>query len=88
LVLETDTSDLALTAILSICTDSDIHPIAFYSQTLQVAKLNYDVHDKELLAIVEAFKKWQHYLERIANPVEVIMDHKNLTYFCSSKALI
>jgi len=88
LVLETDASDLALAAILSICTDSDIYPIAFYSQTLQVAKLNYDVYDKKLLAIVEAFKKWQYYLERIVNPVEVIMDHKNLTYLCSSKALI
>jgi len=58
LVLETDVSDLALVAILSICTDGDIHPIAFHSRTLQVAELNYDVYDKELLAIVETFKKW------------------------------
>jgi len=87
LVLETDTSDLALAAILSIHTDGDIHPIAFHSQTLQAAELNYNVHNKELLAIVEAFKKWRHYLEGTVNPVEVITDHKNLTYFCSSKTL-
>ena len=87
LVLETDASNLALAAILSIRTEGDIHPIAFHSQSLHAAELNYDVHDKELLAIVEAFKKWQHYLERTATPVEVITDHKNLTYFCSSKLL-
>jgi len=57
LVLETNTLDLALAAILSICTNGNIHPIAFYSWTLQVAELNYDVHNKQLLAIVEAFKK-------------------------------
>jgi len=57
LVLKTDASDLALAAILSIHTNGDIHPITFHSQTLQAAELNYDVHDKGLLAIVEAFKK-------------------------------
>ena len=87
LVLETNALDLALAAILSIRTNGDIHPIAFHSWTLQAAELNYDVHDKELLAIVKAFKKWRHYFEGTANLVEVITDHKNLTYFCSSKVL-
>jgi len=86
--LETDASNLALAAILSIQTEGDIHPIAFHSQSLHAAELNYDVHDKELLAIVEAFKKWRHYLEGTATPVEVITNHKNLTYFCSSKLLM
>jgi len=85
--LETDASDLALAAILSIRTGEDIHPVAFHSQSLQAAELNYDIHNKELLAIVEAFKKWRYYLEGTATPVEVITDHKNLTYFCSSKSL-
>jgi len=56
-VLETDASDLALAVILSIHTDGNLHPIAFHSRTLQAAELNYDVHDKELLVTVEAFKK-------------------------------
>jgi len=45
------------------------------------------VHNKELLAIVEAFKKWRHYLEEVAVPVEVYTDHKNLTYFLETKIL-
>ena len=59
LVVETDTSDYALAAILSIMTkDNEIYPIAFYSQTFSAPELNYDVHDKELLTIFKAFKIW------------------------------
>jgi hypothetical protein len=58
LVVETDASDYAIAGILSTYPDdgTDLHPIAFFSRTLSGAELNYDVHDKELLAIFEAFK--------------------------------
>jgi len=57
--METDASDYALAAILSIMTkDNEIHPVAFHSQMFSAPKLNYDVHDKELLAIFKAFKIW------------------------------
>jgi len=49
--------------------------------------MNYDIHDKELLAIVEVFKKWRHYFEGTPITVEVFMDHKNLIYFCDTKSL-
>jgi len=59
LVMETDASDYALAAILSIMTkDNKIYLIAFHSQTFSTPELNYDVHDKELLVIFEAFKIW------------------------------
>jgi len=59
LVMETDASDYALAAILSIMTkDNEIHPVAFHSRTFSAPELNYDIHDKELLAIFEAFKIW------------------------------
>jgi len=51
------------------------------------AKLNYDMHNKELLAIYKVFCKWRHYLEGTSILVEVLMDHKNLTYFQESKLL-
>jgi len=55
--METDASDYALAVILSIITkDNEIHPIALHSQTFFALELNYNVHDKELLAIFEAFK--------------------------------
>jgi len=51
------------------------------------AEMNYDIHNKELLAIYEAFCKWRHYLEGMSIPVEVLTDHKNLIYFQESKSL-
>lgn len=88
-IVETDTSDYALAAILSIqLEDGEIHPIAFLSWTFQAMELNYDTHDKELLAIFEAFKAWWHfYLAGSGDPVNVVMDHKNLEYFSITKIL-
>jgi RNase H-like domain found in reverse transcriptase len=59
LVIETDASDYALAAILSqVESNGEIHPVTYLSWTLLDTKLNYDTHDKELMAIYEAFKAW------------------------------
>lgn len=55
IVVETDASDYALGCILSIIVDEEVHPVAFHSRTFSALELNYDVHDKELLAIFKAF---------------------------------
>jgi len=49
--------------------------------------LNYDVQDKELFAIYEAFQIWRHYLEGSTAPIDVITNHKNLEYFTMTKLL-
>jgi len=88
IIVETDASDYAVTGILSItCTDGEICLVTYYSQTLSAPELNYDTHNKELLAIFEAFRNWCHYLKGSASPIDVIMDHKNLKYFSTSKVL-
>ena len=89
LIIETDASDYALAAILSTVspTDNEVHPIAFHSHTFTPPELNYNVHDKELLAIFEAFKIWRHYLEGSLTPIDVVTDHKNLEYFSTTKLL-
>jgi len=88
LVMETNASDYALATILSIMTkDNEIYPVAFHSRTFSAPELNYDVHNKELLAIFEAFKIWRHYLEGSAVPIDVVADHKNLEYFSTTKIL-
>ena len=89
LVVETNASDYALAAILFIMTkDNEIHPVAFHSQMFSTLELNYDIHDKELLAIFEAFKIWWHYLEGSASPIDVVTDHKNLEYSSTTKILM
>jgi len=86
--VETDALDYALAVILSIVNeDNEVYPVVFHSCTFTVAELNYNIHDKELLAIFKAFKIWRHYLEGLAYPIDVIMDHKNLEYFSTTKIL-
>ena len=88
IIVETDASDYAIAAILSvILSNGEIHPVAFHSRTLSTSELNYDTHDKELLAIFEAFQKWRHYLEGSGSPIDVVTDHKNLEYFSTTKLL-
>ena len=89
LIMETDTSDYTLAAILSIVNkDNEVHLVVFHSHTFTAVELNYDTHDKELFAIFEAFKIWRHYLEGLAYSIDVVTDHKNLEYFSTTKVLI
>jgi hypothetical protein len=88
IIVGTDASDYALAAILSIeLENGEIHLVAFHSRSFNPTKLNYDVHDKELFAIFEAFRIWRHYLDGSARPVDVVTDHKNLEYFSTTKIL-
>jgi len=89
LIMETNASDYALTAIFSIMTkDNQIHHVTFYSWIFSVPELNYDIYDKELLVIFEVFKIWWHYLERSALSIDIVTDYKNLEYFSTTKVLI
>jgi RNase H-like domain found in reverse transcriptase len=84
LVIETDASDYALAAILSqVESNGEIHLVTYLSQTFSDTELNYNTHDKELMAIYEVFKAWRHYLEGTEVLIDVVMDHKNLEYFCT-----
>ena len=88
LIVKIDALDYALTTILSIVNeDNEVHPVAFHFCTFTMAELNYNTYDKELLTIFEAFKIWQHYLEGLAYPINIVMDHKNLEYFSTTKVL-
>ena len=79
--LETDASARALSGILSQLFEGRWHPIAFYSRQFKGPKLNYGTPDQEILAIVEVFKHWRHYLEGSKYPIEVLIDHHNLQAF-------
>ena len=60
-LLECDASDFATSAVLNqIGPDKKMHPVAFLSKTLAPAERNYDIYDKELLAIIRALKEWRH----------------------------
>ncbi|KAF8761999.1 hypothetical protein RHS01_00048, partial [Rhizoctonia solani] len=84
--LETDASGAAMGAVLSQRKeDGCLHPVAFMSASFSPAELNYDMHDKELLAIICAFEHWRIFLEGTEQPITVFTDHKNLEYWKSAR---
>ena len=84
-IVETDASDFALGCVLSQPKNKRLHPVAFHSQKLSDAERNYEIHDKELLAVPEAFKEWPHYLVGTQDPITVYTDHQNLQNFLTTK---
>jgi len=87
--VEADSSDFATGAVLSqqSTTDGKWHSVAFYSKSLSSVERNYEIHDKEMLAIIHALEEWRHFLEGATHSVEIWTDHKNLKYFMTAKKL-
>ena len=82
----TDASDRCTGAVLSFGTSWETaRPVAFDSSTLKDAELNYPVHEKELLAVIRAIKKWKYDL--LGSPFFVYIDHKTLLNFDTQKDL-
>ena len=86
--VETDASDYVSSGILSQKDDQGIlHPVAFMSKKYDPAECNYEIYDKELLAIVRSFETWRSELQGSAFPIRVLTDHRNLEYFMTTKQL-
>src|ERR1700723_231338 len=86
--VEADSSGVATGAVLSMkCEDEKWRPCAYYSKTLSETERNYDVHDRDMLAIIRALETWRHYVEGAKEKIEIWTDHKNLQYFMTSKKL-
>ena len=54
---------------------------------MQPAERNYEIHDREMLAIIEALKDWQHFLEGLPDPFEIVTNHSNLQYWRTAQDL-
>ena len=86
--VETDASGKAIEGILwQQDTNKKWHPVAYYLYKMQSAKLNYETHNAELLAIVKSFKIWHHYLEKATYTILVLTDHNNLKKFIKTTCL-
>jgi len=87
--VEVDSSDFTIGVVLSqqSTTDRKWHPMAFYSKSLSFVERNYEIHDKEMLAIIHMLEEWRHFLEGVTHLVEIWTDHKNLEYFMTAKKL-
>ncbi|SJL13670.1 uncharacterized protein ARMOST_17118 [Armillaria ostoyae] len=79
--VEADASEGAIGAVLSQEQDGKWRPVAFLSKALTITERNYEIYDKELLAIMLALDEWRHYLMGAAVDFKIWTDHQNLQYF-------
>ena len=80
--IEVDASGFATGAVLSQeGEDGKWHPVAFHFESMSDAERNYEIYDKEMLAIIRALQAWRHYLEGLPSVFEIQSDHKNLEYW-------
>ena len=86
--VEADASDFATRGVLSMkCEDERWRPVAYISKSLNEAERNYEIHNKEMLAIIRCLEAWRHFLEEAKGWFEIWTDHKSLEYFMKAQKL-
>ena len=86
-IIEYDASDFAIGTVLSPEFEGRLHPVAFHSHKIDKHEINYEIPDKEFLAITAAFKKCCRYLEGARHKSSVYTDHRGLEWFTQNKPL-
>ena len=84
--IEIDASNLVIGACFSQKHEGMWHSMTYLSRKLLLVEQNYDVHDKELLAIVAFLESWRIYIEE-SPELTILTDHKNLVHFTTIKQL-
>ena len=86
--IEVDALDYAMGGVLSMeCEDGLWRLVVFLSKSLNETERNYEIHNKEMLAIIRGLEAWRHLLEGAQTKFEIWMDHKNLEYFMKAQKL-
>ena len=86
--VEADVSDFVTKGVLSMkCEDEKWRLVAYISKSLNEAERNYEIHDKEMLAIIWCLETWRYFLEGAKDQFEIWTDHKNLEYFMKAQKL-
>ena len=86
-MIETDASDGIIAGILSQQYGDEWYPVAYFSKTMSPAECNYEIHDKEMLAIVRSLDQWRPELQGTARRIQIYTDHRALEYFMTTKKL-
>ena len=80
--VEADASEYATGGVLSMkCEDEKWRLVAFISKLLNEVERNYEIHNREMLAIIRCLDEWRYLLEGAQSKFEIWSDHKNLEYF-------
>jgi len=62
-------------------------PVAYISKLLNETKYNYEIHNKEILAVIRGLENWRHLLRSTKFQFKVYSDHKKLKYFMKMQKL-
>lgn len=83
-----DVSDGVVARVFSkIGSDREWYPIAFFSKTMALAELNYEIYDKDMTAIIRSLSHQRPELLGTPRKLEILSDNKALEYFMTTKAL-
>ena len=86
--IEVDTLDYATRGVLSMeSEDGRWRPVTFLSKSLNKTEKNYEIHDKEMLAIIRGLENWRYLLKGTCFKFKIWTDHKNLEYFIKVQKL-
>ena len=84
-IVTTDASNFAVGAVLSQVWDDGERPVGYESRKMNVAKVNYATHERELLVVIHALRTWRHYL--LGNHFIVVTNHNLLKYLQTQPTL-
>ena len=86
--VETDASDGVTSGILSQQAEDQLwHPVAYFSKTMSAPECNYEIHDKEMLAIIRILQEWRAELVSVKTRFRIYSDHEALKYFMTKRML-
>jgi len=87
-ILKTDSFNYVNDEVLSQYDDEEVlHSIAFYSKNMSSSECNYEIYDKKLLIIIQAFKHWRFKLKLTDISIKMFIDHQALTSLMKDKKL-
>ena len=86
--MEADALNYATEEVLSMmCSDNIWRPVIFISKSLSDTEWNYEIHNKEVLAVIKCLEEWRHFLEGALVKFKIWTNHKNLEYFMKVQKL-
>jgi len=87
MIMEVNLSDYVIGVLSMECVDRRWRPVFYLSKLLNETEQNYEIHDKEMLAVIRGLEAWRYLLEGAKFKFEVWTDHKNLEYFMKVQEL-
>jgi len=86
--VKANASNYTTGGVLSMkCSDNLWRPVAFILKSLSDTERNYEIHNKEMLAVIRCLEAWKHFLEGMTVKFKIWTDHKNLEYFMKTQKL-